>query len=125
LQSEQIVAPHAHRPGGSEVSKHAAGELEAGVGRIVGGGLVLPPVLVPAIWNMSRAHAAHGPHLAEEVVENVAPVAQHVEDDAAAVSLAVVPGGTLRRNPVAFEDPVAEFTANGNDLAEEAVVAQF
>ena len=36
---------------------------------------------------MGCAKAAHGLHLAEEVVEYVAPVAQHIEDDAAAFGL--------------------------------------
>ena len=59
-------------------------------------------------------------HLAEQVVEHVAPVAQHVDDDAAAVLLAVVPRRPLRVLPVAFEHPVAELAAHAKDAPEEA-----
>ena len=70
------------------------------------------------------AEALDGAHAAEGVVEDVAPVAEHVADDAAAVLLAVVPGGALRGLPVALEDPVAELAAHGEDAAEEAAVDQ-
>ena len=56
---------------------------------------------------------------------HVAPVAEHVEDDAAAVALAVVPRRALRRDaPVALEHPVAELAAHREHAAEEAGVAQ-
>ena len=63
-------------------------------------------------------------HLAEQVVEHVAPVADHVEDHAAAVLGAVVPGRPLRRLPVALEHPVAELAAHREHAAEEAGIAQ-
>ena len=63
-------------------------------------------------------------HAAEEVVEHVAPVAQHVDDDAAVVLLAVIPRRALRRLPVALEHPVAELAAHGEDPPEEAGVDQ-
>lgn len=47
---------------------------------------------------------------------------EHVDDDAAAVLAAVVPGRALRLLPVALEDPVAELAAHGKDPAEEAAV---
>src|SRR5574341_69679 len=77
---------------------------------------------------MRSAEAGYGLHLAEEVVEHVAPVAQHVEDDAAAVFLPVIPGRALRGGPgrlrVALEHPVAELAAHRENFAEEALVAQ-
>src|SRR5262245_27134575 len=106
------------------MGNHAAGELERGIGRVVCGRLVLLAVLVPAIREVRRSQATHRLHFAEEIVEHVAPVAQHVEDDAAAVLLAVVPRGALRGNAVALEYPVAEFAANGKDPAEEALLFQ-
>jgi hypothetical protein len=55
-------------------------------------------------------------------------VAQHVEDDPAAVLLAVVPRralrGRLARLRVALEYPVAEFAAYREYSPEEAFVAQ-
>ena len=61
--------------------------------------------------------------VAEEIVEHVAPVAEHVDDDAAVVFLAVIPRGALGGHGVAFEDPVAELAAHAEDAAEEAEVA--
>lgn len=63
-----------------------------------------------------------GLDLAEQLVEYVLPVREHVDDDAAAVLGPVVPGRALGLLPVAFEDPVAELAAHGEDLAEEAAV---
>ena len=104
---------------------HAALELERRVGGIVGVGLVGLAVLVDAARNVRRAEAAHRLHVAEQVVEHVAPVAQHIEDDAAALGLLVVPARTLRRlAPVALEHPVAELAAHGEHAAEEAGIAQ-
>ena len=51
-------------------------------------------------------------------------MAQHVEDDAAVVFLAVVPRRPLRRLPVAFEHPVPELAAHRQDAAEESGVDQ-
>ena len=63
-------------------------------------------------------------HAAEQVVEHVAPVAQHVDDDAAVVFLAVIPRRPLRLLPVALEYPVAELAAHRQDAAEESAVDQ-
>ena len=73
-------------------------QLERGVGGVVGGAGVGLALLVPALLDVGRAQAGDGSALAEEVVQHVAPVAEHVHDDAAAVFLAVVPGGALRRD---------------------------
>ena len=74
---------------------------------------------------MGDAEARHRLDRAEQVVEHVAPVRQHIEDDAAAFLLAVVPARALRRlAPVALEHPVAELAAHREDAAEEAGVVQ-
>src|SRR3954464_9131647 len=49
-------------------------------------------------------------------------MAQHVENDAAAFALAVVPGRALRRLPVALEDPIAELALDREDAAEETAI---
>ncbi len=103
----------------------AALELEGRVGGIVGVGRVGLAALVDALRNVRGAEAAHRLHLAEQIVEHVAPVAQHIEDDAAAFGLLVVPARPLRRlAPVALEHPVAELAAHREHAAEEAGVAQ-
>ena len=124
LQGEELVAIDADGPGRVDLRDDAAFEFEGAVGGVVGGALVAACPARPRARGWRGAEAADGAHAAEEVVEHVAPVAEHVDDDAAVVLLAVVPGGALRGLPVAFEDPVAELAAHGEDAAEEAAVDQ-
>ena len=102
----------------------AARELEGGIGGVVDVGVVGLVVLVPALRNVSDTEAGHALHLAKQVVEHVAPVAQHIEDDAAAIFLAVVPGRALRRLPVTLEHPIAELATDREDAAEETGIDQ-
>ncbi len=103
----------------------AAGELEGRIGGVVGIRGVGLAGLVDARGNVGGAEARHRLDRAEQVVEHVAPVRQHIEDDAAAFLLAVVPARALRRlPPVALEHPVAELAAHRQDAAEEAGVLQ-
>src|SRR3954454_18040627 len=77
---------------------------------------------------MGDAEAAHRLHSAEEVVEHVTPVAEHIRENAAALRLAVVPARPLGLLPGAFEHPIAELAAHREDAAEEAGIdegAQF
>ncbi len=102
----------------------AARELEGGIGGVIRIRLIDLAVLVAALRNMGSAEAAHGFDRAEEIVEHVAPMRHHIEDYAAAIGFAIVPGRALRRLPVALEHPIAEFAAHREDAAEEAAVAQ-
>jgi len=106
------------------VGDGARGELEGGVGRVLGVGGVAPAALVGALADVGGRMAGQSRDAAEEVVEHVAPVAEHVEDDAAAIRLAIVPARPLRCLPIAFEYPVAELAAHREDAAEEAGVAE-
>ena len=124
LHGQQVVAPHARAPGGVEVADHAVGQLEGRVGGIVGGAGVGAARLVDAAGDVRRAEAADGLDGAEEVVDEVAPVAEHVEDDAAALLAAVVPARALGGDRVALEDPVAELAPDGEHAPEEAPVEQ-
>jgi len=68
---------------------------------------------------MGRPEAGNGLHCAEKIIEHVAPVAEHVDDDAAAVLLAVVPRWALGLDLVALKDPVAELAAHGENFAKK------
>src|SRR3977135_1857101 len=111
MEGDEIIAAHARAPGAIDVGDGAACKLERRIGGVVDVGLVRLVVLVPALGNMSCAEAGDALHLAEQVVEHVAPMAEHIEDDAAAVLLAVVPGRALRRLPVDIAHPLANTTA--------------
>src|SRR5690606_5075400 len=88
-------------------------------GCIVGGGLVAIALLVDPLGDVGRAQAQDRLDFAEQVLDYVMPVWEHVDDDAAAVFLPVVPRRPLRRLPVAFEHPVAEVDAHRKDPSEE------
>src|SRR5690606_22497001 len=81
-------------------------------------------LFVDSLGNVGGAEARDGLDLPEEVIEHVAPVAEHIENYAAAVGLAVVPRGALGGLPVALEHPIAEFAAHRENFAEEAGIAQ-
>ena len=122
LQHQQIVAADADAPTGVDVCDDAAGQFERGVGGVVGGAVVGFAVFVPAFVDVRRAQAGDRLDFAKEVVEHVAEVAEHVDDDAPAVFLAIVPRRALGGDGVAFEDPIAELAAHGKNPAEESAV---
>ena len=80
--------------------------------------------LIHPLRDGSAAQALHCAHPAKSMVQNIAPMAEHVHDDAAVVLLAVVPGGPLRGLPVAFKDPIAELAAHRKDSSKETTVHQ-
>ena len=49
-------------------------------------------------------------------------MAEHVDNDAAAILLTVVPGGALCRLPIAFENPVAKFPTHREDTSKESAL---
>src|SRR6516165_7893681 len=114
-----MVTSHAHAPGGIEVGDETAFELEGGIGRVLSCTVVRLAVLVPACGNVGGAQARDSLYRAEQVIQDIAPVAEHVDDDAASVLFPVVPGRPLRRDGIAFEDPVSEFAAHRKNGAEE------
>src|ERR1043166_741744 len=106
LQRQQIVAPHAHTPRGVEVRDDAAVQLERRIRGIVGGAIVRFPSFVPALRNVRSAEARDGLDLVEQIVEHIPEMTEHVDDDATAVLLAIVPRRTLSSDCVAFEYPI-------------------
>src|ERR1700694_3901363 len=95
-------------------------EPEGGVGGIIRGRLVGLALFVPTLRNIGGAEAADASDLADQIAQHVAPVAAHVENDAAAVLVAIIPRRPLRFLPVAFEHPIAEFATHREHSAEEA-----
>src|SRR5258707_3227462 len=124
LEGHEIVAIDPRRPGHVDVRDHAALEAEGRVGGIVRRRVVLLALLVPALRNIGGAETAHTLDFAKQIVEHVAPVAHHVENDAAAVLAAIIPRRPLRLLPIALEHPVAEFAAHREHSAEKSGIAQ-
>src|SRR5699024_7972827 len=122
LELDQLVAVHAHVPAGVHLHHGAALEAEHAVGGVVGRGGVLLALLVPAARDVGGGLGVDVLDAAEQLLDDVVPVREHVRDDAAAVLAAVVPGGALGALPVPLVHPVAELAAHGEDLAEAAGV---
>jgi hypothetical protein len=91
LHRQQVIAAHAHGPGAVELADHIAFALKGGVAGVVAGAGVGFAAFVEAFRQVRGSEAAHGLHFAKEIVDHIAPVAEHIDDDAAAVFLAVVP----------------------------------
>src|SRR6185295_4140549 len=124
LEGDEVVAIDARDPAHVDMGDDAALEAEGGVGGVVGRGLIFLALLVETLGDIGVADADYALDLAKEVVEHVTPVADHVEDDAAAVFAAVIPRRALRFLPAALEHPVTELAAHREHAAEEAGVAQ-
>src|SRR5262245_45545380 len=125
LERDQFVAPRSYAPGRIHVRDHAILKPEGRISRIVCIGIVDLSVLVYSLRNVSGAETGHCLHLAEQIVEDITPVAEHIEDDAAAFRFLIVPAWPLRRlAPIALEHPVAEFSANREHPPKEAGITQ-
>src|SRR5438552_380421 len=102
----------------------AAVQLERRIRGIVGRAIVRFPPFVPALRNVRSAETRDGFDLAEQIVEHIPEMTEHVDNDPAAIFLTIIPRRTLRRDGVAFEDPIAKLTAYGKNLSEKPAVAQ-
>jgi hypothetical protein len=122
LQLEELITVDPDAPRGVDVRDDTALEFEGRVGGVLRSRLVGLAGLVPTFRDVRSPEAGDGPHLSEEVVEDVAPMGEHVHDNPAALFFTVVPGWPLCGTPVALEHPVAELAAHREDAAEEAAV---
>ena len=121
LQFDQLTAVHPDGPGGVDRRDRPALELQQRVGGVVGGDRVGAACLVPALRDVRDVPCVQRRDRAEQVLQQVLPVREHVQHDPAAVLAAVVPGRPLGGHPVSLEDPVAELEPGGQDLPEEAL----
>src|SRR5829696_470216 len=108
LDRQQLVAIHPHRPRRVELRDDVAlrpRELEGAVRRVVRRRRVATTLLVDTLGNVRRSDALDRRHLAEGVIEHVAPVAEHVGDDPAAILGAIIPRRTPRTLRIRPKNP--------------------
>src|SRR5689334_20060459 len=104
------------------MSNDIPSQFKGRISCIVGGAGIGHALLIYPCWNMDGSQTGDGSHLAEEIGEQILPVAEHVDDDATPVLLAIVPRRTLCCLPIALKDPVAKLSAYRKNTSEEAAV---
>src|SRR5580704_12355412 len=124
MQAEEFIAVDTKRPGGVDLRDDTSVKFKCPVGCVLRRALVSLSLLIHALRDSRSANALHGAHPTKSMVQNIAPMAEHVHDDAAVVLLAVVPGGPLRGLPVALEDPIAKLAPHGKNPAKETTFHQ-
>ena len=97
LDLQQVIALNAARPGRADLCQYPVGELEGRKRVVLDIDFVLFVILVAAFRGRGRMTARHGFDLAQQPVEDVAPMGEHIEDETAARRPAVVPARALRR----------------------------
>ena len=76
-------------------------------------------IFVAALGDRGRMAARDGFDLAQQAVEDIAPMGEHIEDETAACHLAVVPTRPLRWIQLAVEHPPAEIQPDRKNPAKE------
>ena len=80
--------------------------------------------LIPPLWEVCGSDTGDPFDRTEKVVDDVSPVAKHIEDNAATVFNTVVPRRTLRWDRIALENPVTELAANSDNFSKEVGIYQ-
>ena len=108
LDLQQVVALDAARPGRADLRQYPARQFEDCKGGVFDIDAVPIADLVAALGHCRHVAARDGFDLAQQAIKDVAPMRKHIEDQAAARCLAVIPAGPLRRVGRAVEHPPAE-----------------
>ena len=124
MKRHQIAAVNARTPGRIDLGDNTAFQFKGGVGGIVGVGVIWFIIFVPTFRIVNGTQTADGAHGTERVFQHIAPMTQHVQDDAAAIRLAIIPARPLGRFALAGKHPIAEFTPHRQDTTEKPLLDQ-
>src|ERR1043166_1171988 len=95
-------------------------EFKGRISGVISGAFVFFAFFIQTLLDVRRAKTGDGFHVAEKIVNDIAPVAEHIHDDATIVLLAVVPARSLWGNAIeSRKDPIAKLAADTKDLAKE------
>src|SRR5680860_8795 len=100
---------------------NTAFEFKGRISGIIGGTLILISLFVDPLGNMGGPKAGYRFDVSKKVVQHIAPVAEHIDDNAAVLFLYIVPAWPLGGNGIALENPVPEFAANGKYLPKKTL----
>jgi hypothetical protein len=104
--------------------QHAPHELKARKGRVLDIDIVPLAILVSAFGERRRVTARDGFDLAQQPIEDVAPMGEHIEDEPAAGCFAIIPARPLRRVRRAVEHPPAEVEPDRQNSPEEISIVK-
>ena len=124
MHDEKVVPADADGPRAVELAEDAVLQFHGGVTGVIRGASVGFSLLVHSLANVNGAVTGKAADGSEYVVDQVAPMTKHVDDDAPPVLLAVVPAGSLGGlgRIMAGEYPVPELAPHGKNLTEEPLV---
>ena len=115
---------YAHGPGRVKMGHDAAVQFKGRVGGIVCCAAIGITLFIDPFWDVGSTQAGHRFDRAKKVVQHIAPVAEHVANNAPIILLAIVPGGTLSLSGMTFKHPIPELPAYRENPAKEAVLDQ-
>src|SRR5215831_12862665 len=120
LKAEQFVPVDTHAPGGIDLRDYAVFQFEERICGIVCSRVIPMPFLIVSHRNMARADCADALYLTEQIIQDITPMAEHIQNDAASIFRTVVPGRPLSWLPISFEKPVTELASHRQDFSEES-----
>ena len=121
LETQQFVAINPDAPRGVHLGNYSAVQFKNRVGSIVCRCGIAGAIFIRPPGNMGAAQGAYRAHRSEKIVEDIAPVTKHVDNDTASIFFPIIPGGALRRLPVSLKNPITKLSANRKDPAEKAI----
>src|ERR1700722_18982058 len=121
LQTQKFVAINPDAPRGVHLGNYSAVQFKNRVGSVVCRCLIAGAIFIHPARNMGAAQGADRAHRSEKIVEDIAPVTKHVDNDTASIFLPIIPGGALRRLPVSLKNPITKLSANRKEAAEKAI----
>src|SRR5690606_16584417 len=83
-----------------------------------------PALLVHAFLDMRGAKTGNCLYFSENIVQNISPMAKHVNNNTSVIFLAVVPGRPLGRNRIPFKNPVTKFPSYRKYLPKKSAFDQ-
>jgi hypothetical protein len=126
LHGKQFVTPEPDRPRAVELADNAVLALKGCVARVVACAVARVATLIKSLWDVCGTHAAHRLHFSKKIINHMTPVAEHIDDDPAAILLPVIPRGPLRGLIRIFpgKNPIPKPAPHAQDSPEKSLVVQ-
>src|SRR5210317_1833351 len=104
------------------MSNHTAIQFKSCICSIVCSTFVRFALFINTLRYMGGTETEYSFYFAKQIVQNITPVAKHVNNDSAIVFFPVVPTWALGRNRMSFKNPIAKFTTNRKNFSKEIIL---